>query len=77
MTHFESEFYFAQAVNDANEALHKLPKLDGLVYPDVSIPKAMFTNIYQGSLGVGGRVDSYYEYLLKQWIQLGKPHNHP
>ena len=25
-----------------------------------------------GMLTLGARVDSYYEYLLKQWIQTGK-----
>lgn len=64
-------------VDKSNQALHNLPKMDGLAYADVYIENAMFANSYLATIGVGGRIDSYYEYLLKQWIQIGKPKNHP
>lgn len=51
--------------------------MDGLAHADINIEQAMFANSYQANIGAGGRTDSYYEYLLKQWIQIGKPKNHP
>jgi len=53
-----------------SEHLHSLPKLDGLV--------PCFMNPFAGTfhksspVSVGASADSYYEYLLKQWIQTGK-----
>lgn len=51
--------------------------MDGLVNSDLEIYSGRFFGEYSGTIGVGGRVDSYYEYLLKQWIQIGKPEHHP
>jgi hypothetical protein len=50
--------------------LHNLPKLDGLV-PCFMNP---FAGVFHVSSAVsfGASCDSYYEYLLKQWIQTGK-----
>ena len=56
----------------ADAALYKVqsePKLDNLV--------PMFVNpltgkLKQGTLTLGARADSYYEYLLKLWLQSGK-----
>lgn len=50
--------------------LHGLEKMDGLV--------PSFINPFSGTfhkttpISVGASMDSYYEYLLKQWIQTGK-----
>ena len=50
--------------------LHALDKRDGLV--------PMFVNLHNGQLrresgiGVGARMDSYYEYLLKYWLLTGR-----
>ncbi|KAF3851658.1 hypothetical protein F7725_013430 [Dissostichus mawsoni] len=51
---------YQDAVAEVMKQVHKLDgKLDGL-----------FT--HQGIFTLGARADSYYEYLLKQWIQGGK-----
>lgn len=52
-----------------SEHIHKLPKTEGLV--------PIFINAQTGqwrlhsTITLGARGDSYYEYLLKQWIQTG------
>jgi len=58
------------AVFAISEKLHSLEKLDGLV-PCFMNP---FTGTFHKSspVSVGASADSYYEYLLKQWIQTGK-----
>lgn len=50
--------------------LHSQKKLDGLV-PCFMNP---FAGVFHVSSAVsfGASCDSYYEYLLKQWIQTGK-----
>jgi mannosyl-oligosaccharide alpha-1,2-mannosidase len=61
---------FEEAVSSVSLHLHSLPKLDGLV--------PCFLNPFAGTfhisspVSVGASADSYYEYLLKQWIQTGK-----
>jgi len=58
------------AVLAISQLLHSLPKLDGLV-PCYMNPFA--GNFHASSMvTVGASADSYYEYLLKQWIQTGK-----
>ena len=44
-------------------------RVDGLV-PTLISPDS--GKLYYSSLTFGARADSYYEYLLKQWIQSGK-----
>lgn len=54
--------------------VHKLDgKLDGLVPMFINTNNGQFT--HQGIYTLGARADSYYEYLLKQWIQGGKKEN--
>lgn len=54
--------------------VHKLEgKLDGLVPMFINTNNGQFT--HQGVYTLGARADSYYEYLLKQWIQGGKKEN--
>lgn len=61
---------FENAVAKVSEKVHELPKTDGLV--------PIFINANSGSfrifstISLGARGDSYYEYLLKQWLQMGK-----
>uniref|UniRef100_A0A667YU05 alpha-1,2-Mannosidase n=1 Tax=Myripristis murdjan TaxID=586833 RepID=A0A667YU05_9TELE len=51
--------------------VHKLPgKHDGLVPMFINTNSGQFT--HKGVFTLGARADSYYEYLLKQWIQGGK-----
>ncbi len=57
------------AVDRVMEKLQSLPKKDNLV--------PLFINAEQGqlrpgTLSMGARADTYYEYLLKQWLQSGK-----
>lgn len=54
--------------------VHKLDgKKDGLVPMFINTNNGLFT--HQGVYTLGARADSYYEYLLKQWIQGGKAEN--
>lgn len=49
--------------------LQSLPKKDGLVPLFINAQTGQFR---PGTLTMGARADTYYEYLLKQWIQSGK-----
>lgn len=53
-----------------SEHVHKLPKLDGLVPVFINPKTGQFQNY--ADIKLGARGDSYYEYLVKQWIQTGK-----
>lgn len=60
---------YERVVADVSQHVHNLDKKDGLV--------PIFINANTGSFSfatitLGARGDSYYEYLLKQWIQTGK-----
>jgi len=59
---------FADAVDKINHKVHELNKYDGLVPMFISTNTGHFVG---NTLTLGARVDSYYEYLLKQWIQTG------
>ncbi|XP_030647754.1 mannosidase, alpha, class 1B, member 1b isoform X2 [Chanos chanos] len=59
------------AVNEVMRKVHKLGgKHEGLVPMFINTNSGLFT--HQGVYTLGARADSYYEYLLKQWIQGGK-----
>ena len=61
---------YAEAVEKTSKKIHELDKVRGLV--------PIFIDPYSGkfqkgsTITLGARGDSYYEYLLKQWIQTGK-----
>lgn len=62
---------YEAVVADVMNKVHKLDgKLDGLVPMFINTNSGQFT--HQGIYTLGARADSYYEYLLKQWIQGGK-----
>uniref|UniRef100_A0A8C2HK21 alpha-1,2-Mannosidase n=1 Tax=Cyprinus carpio TaxID=7962 RepID=A0A8C2HK21_CYPCA len=62
------------AVMEVMKQVHKLDgKQDGLVPMFINTNNGLFT--HQGIYTLGARADSYYEYLLKQWIQGGKAEN--
>ncbi|KAM6986479.1 endoplasmic reticulum mannosyl-oligosaccharide 1,2-alpha-mannosidase [Aplochiton taeniatus] len=62
---------YQEAVNEVMRQVHKLPgKHDGLVPMFINTNSGQFT--HKGVYTLGARADSYYEYLLKQWIQGGK-----
>lgn len=55
---------------EVSKQLHKLSKRDGLIPMFISAQTGQFRP--GGTITMGARADSYYEYLLKQWIQTGK-----
>lgn len=50
--------------------VHGLEKKDGLVPIFINADSGQFKS--SGTITLGARGDSYYEYLLKEWIQTGK-----
>ncbi|XP_065354276.1 endoplasmic reticulum mannosyl-oligosaccharide 1,2-alpha-mannosidase [Calliphora vicina] len=56
-----------------NEKVHALEKKNGLVPIFINANTGTFRNYATVSLGARG--DSYYEYLVKQWIQTGHKEN--
>ncbi|KAK7933255.1 hypothetical protein WMY93_004151 [Mugilogobius chulae] len=62
---------YEAVVAEVMNKVHKLDgKLDGLVPMFINTNSGQFT--HQGIFTLGARADSYYEYLLKQWLQGGK-----
>ncbi|XP_055455924.1 endoplasmic reticulum mannosyl-oligosaccharide 1,2-alpha-mannosidase isoform X2 [Psammomys obesus] len=62
---------FKEAVEEVTKHIHSLSgKKDGLVPMFINTNSGLFT--HPGVFTLGARADSYYEYLLKQWIQGGK-----
>ncbi|KAG7318234.1 hypothetical protein KOW79_017989 [Hemibagrus wyckioides] len=62
---------YQDAVMEIMRRVHKLEgKHDGLVPMFINTNNGQFTHL--GVYTLGARADSYYEYLLKQWIQGGK-----
>ncbi|XP_062608180.1 endoplasmic reticulum mannosyl-oligosaccharide 1,2-alpha-mannosidase-like isoform X1 [Saccostrea cucullata] len=61
---------YEHAVDVVSEHVHKLPKKDGLVPIFINANTGSFRS--SATITFGARGDSYYEYLLKQWIQTGK-----
>lgn len=60
-----------EVVNEVMKQVHSLGgKQDGLVPMFINTNSGQFT--HRGVFTLGARADSYYEYLLKQWIQGGK-----
>ncbi|KAM6965363.1 mannosidase, alpha, class 1B, member 1b [Aplochiton taeniatus] len=71
LTRLTEEPRYQAAVGEVMSQVHKLEgKLDGLVPMFINTNSGQFT--HQGVYTLGARADSYYEYLLKQWIQGGK-----
>lgn len=59
---------YAKAVESVDQAIHKEPKLEGLALNRVDSFAGSLYGLYK--LGAGG--DSYYEYLLKEWLLTGR-----
>ncbi|XP_017141069.1 endoplasmic reticulum mannosyl-oligosaccharide 1,2-alpha-mannosidase [Drosophila miranda] len=64
---------YENVVNKVNEKVHELDKTDGLVPIFINANTGTFRNY--ATISLGARGDSYYEYLLKQWIQTGRNDN--
>lgn len=62
--------HYEDVVARINGIVHELPKKDGLVPIFINANTGTFRQMTTISLGARG--DSYYEYLLKQWLQTGK-----
>lgn len=58
------------AVAKVSQHVHSLEKKDGLVPIFINANSGQFRSY--ATITLGARGDSYYEYLLKQWIQTGK-----
>jgi len=59
-----------EAVDTVSGHVHTEPKKDGLVPIFINAQTGKLRN--SATISVGARGDSYYEYLLKQWLQTGK-----
>ncbi|XP_050360996.1 endoplasmic reticulum mannosyl-oligosaccharide 1,2-alpha-mannosidase isoform X2 [Nymphalis io] len=64
---------FEDAAMAVSQKIHLLPKKDGLVPIFINPNSGQFLD--HATITLGARGDSYYEYLLKQWIQTGKTIN--
>ncbi|XP_026195471.1 endoplasmic reticulum mannosyl-oligosaccharide 1,2-alpha-mannosidase [Anabas testudineus] len=71
LSRLTQEPQYQEVVNEVMKLVHSLPgKQDGLVPMFINTNSGQFT--HKGVFTLGARADSYYEYLLKQWIQGGK-----
>lgn len=71
LSHLTQDPQYQDVVNEVMRHVHKLPgKHDGLVPMFINTNSGHFS--HKGIFTLGARADSYYEYLLKQWIQGGK-----
>lgn len=61
--------FIQDAADKASTVLHNQSKKDGLVPIFISPLTGRFSG---GVVSFGARGDSYYEYLLKQWLQTGQ-----
>jgi hypothetical protein len=61
---------YENAVSRVSELVHKLDKDTGLVPIFINANTGRFRS--HSTITMGARGDSYYEYLLKQWLQTGK-----
>ena len=61
---------FEESASKISEIIHSLGKTEGLVPIFINANSGKFRK--SSTITFGARGDSYYEYLLKQWIQTGK-----
>ena len=61
---------FRKAVEKVSRHFHNLDKAHGLVQIYINPHSGYLES--GGTITLGARGDSYYEYLLKQWLQGGK-----
>jgi len=60
---------YEEAAEKVSKHIHNLPKQAGLVPIFISAQTGKFRQF--STITLGARGDSYYEYLLKQWVQTG------
>ncbi|CAF0903570.1 unnamed protein product [Brachionus calyciflorus] len=68
LTYLTSDDRFQNVIEKINQVLHKLNKPNGLAPIYIDTNDGQFRG---HTITLGARGDSYYEYLLKQWIQKG------
>ncbi|GAB0088864.1 alpha-1,2-Mannosidase [Sergentomyia squamirostris] len=61
---------YETVAHKVNEKVHGLEKRHGLVPIFINANTGMFRTF--STISLGARADSYYEYLLKQWLQTGR-----
>ncbi|KAJ8985174.1 hypothetical protein NQ317_012827 [Molorchus minor] len=61
---------YEEAAAKVSRLIHNLEKKDGLVPIFINANTGQFRSY--ATITLGARGDSYYEYLLKQWLQTGK-----
>ncbi|XP_073816787.1 alpha-Mannosidase class I b isoform X2 [Musca autumnalis] len=64
---------YESVAHRVNEKVHALEKNNGLVPIFINANTGTFRNY--ATISLGARGDSYYEYLIKQWIQTGHKGN--
>ena len=62
--------FYQKAVDRVKAHVHDLQKKDGLVPIFINANTGRFRP--SGTITLGARGDSYYEYLFKMWLQSGK-----
>ncbi|XP_077594080.1 endoplasmic reticulum mannosyl-oligosaccharide 1,2-alpha-mannosidase [Stigmatopora nigra] len=71
LSRLTQEPQFKEVVDEVMKQVHNLPgKHDGLIPMFINTNSGQFS--HRGIYTLGARADSYYEYLLKQWLQGGK-----
>lgn len=65
---------FEKAASRVSEHVHSLEKYEGLVPIFINANSGQFRAY--STITLGARGDSYYEYLLKQWLQTGRSPQH-
>ncbi|RNA09413.1 endoplasmic reticulum mannosyl-oligosaccharide 1-2-alpha-mannosidase-like [Brachionus plicatilis] len=68
LTYLTGDKRFEAVINRISQTLHRLNKPDGLAPIFIDTNQGQFRG---RTITLGARGDSYYEYLLKQWIQKG------
>ena len=61
---------YEEMSHKVNIKIHELEKNEGLVPIFVNANSGTFRSF--ATISLGARADSYYEYLVKQWLQTGK-----
>merc|ERR1719356_1989698 len=61
---------YEEAIAKVSQQVHELPKTSGLVPIYINANTGKFRQY--STITLGARGDSYYEYLLKQWLQTGQ-----
>ena len=71
LSHISKESKCARAIDSSDELFRKEVRMRGfsLLQPTFKITSESLT--WSGDIRLGGRVDSYYEYLLKEYVRSG------